>query len=68
MALISSEVLARISFVRNPKLEFLHTSANNMVHLGKPALPCEGFFSDKTGGDNRKADVVEITKVQVLIV
>ena len=35
-----------------------------MVRLSKPAHSCEGAFTDKTGGCNSKADVVERTFAQ----
>ena len=33
----------------------------DVVTLCKPAHSCEGAFTDKTGGCNSEADVVEIT-------
>lgn len=45
-----------ISTARCPKLESLHTSAEQSVSLDKPAHPRKGAFTDKTGGGNNEAD------------
>lgn len=38
---------------------YAYISPPEMVHLSKPAQVREDLFTDKTGGDNSKADVVE---------
>ena len=40
---------------------YAYISPPVMVRLSKPAHSCEGAFTDKTGGCNSKADVVERT-------
>ncbi len=40
---------------------YAYISPPVMVHLSKPAHSCEGAFTDKTGGCNSEADVVERT-------
>jgi hypothetical protein len=44
-----------------PKAEPSYTAAPEMVHLYKLAQCREAFFTQKTGGDNEDADVVERT-------
>ena len=43
---------------------YAYISPPVMVRLSKPAHSCEGAFTDKTGGCNSKADVVERTFAQ----
>jgi hypothetical protein len=38
---------------------YAYISLPAMVHLSKPAHSGDGAFTDKTGGCNSKADVVE---------
>lgn len=45
-----------ISTARCPKLESLHTSAEQSVSLDKPAHLRKEAFTDKTGGGNNEAD------------
>ena len=48
-----------------PKAESSYTTALVIVHLSKPAYTREGAITDKTGGCNCKASVLERMSVYV---